>query len=148
MHSIKFLSVACSVASVSVAACSRTSTPIDGSVSGQTQTTSGEMPRSPMLRPVLPNGERAVVLTGAAALAYMYEHPQETEAKNAVDGRLHVTTDGRLYYRDSENAVHFVSAPTEGLTVPESDAAAYRQYQGYGGSAIGRDFSDLSTQED
>lgn len=100
-------------------------------------------------KPGMSNTQKVVLLAGAAALYYMYKHHQSTAAaaQAGPDGQYYLSKNGRVYYRDAEHRAHWVTPPTEGVKVPESEAHEYKQFQGYNGSTEGRDLAGLGSDE-
>ena len=93
-------------------------------------------------------GKKAVILAGAAALYYMYKQHKNAAAAEGPDGQYYLSKNGRVYYRDAEHRAHWVTPPAGGITVPESEAAEYRGFQGYDGSTTGKDLTGLGTDPD
>jgi hypothetical protein len=81
----------------------------------------------------LGTGQKVAILAGAAALYYMYNQ-HKNAPKEGAQGKYYLSKNGRVYYRDAENRAHWVTPPSEGIRVPESQAQQYRQFQGYNGS--------------
>ena len=50
---------------------------------------------------------------------------------------------GASTYRDAQKRVHWVTPPSEGIQVPETEAQRYRDFQGYNNQPTGRDLRDL-----
>jgi hypothetical protein len=87
---------------------------------------------------------KAVLLTGAAALYYLY-HRQEALRKAGHNvPRYFLSQNGHVYWRDQAGTPHWISAPTAGLSVPESVADQYKDFQGFDGSTTGRGLSGLA----
>lgn len=131
-------------------ACSKSAPPppVDDSRSGQGQTNSAPAPEA---RKGVTTGQKVVLLAGAAALYYMYKHHQNapaTTGTTGADGQYYLSKNGRVYYRDADHRAHWVTPPPEGLKVPESEAAEYRQFQGYEGNATGRDLAGLGADQE
>jgi hypothetical protein len=91
-------------------------------------------------------GSKVVMLAGAAALYYLYKHHQ-TAAAQGEAGQYYLSKKARVYYRDSEHRAHWVTAPPDGLRVPETEAQDYQQFQGYDGRSSGRDLAGLASDE-
>jgi hypothetical protein len=91
--------------------------------------------------------KKLVVLAGAAALYYLYKRHQNAKAKEGVDGQYYLSKNGRVYYRDADHRAHWVTPPPGGITVPEDEAAAYRDFQGYNNSTVGRDLRDVADEQ-
>jgi len=90
----------------------------------------------------LSNKQKVVILAGAAALYYLYNQHKNKQAQGA-EGQYYLSKNGRVYYRDAQHRVHWVTPPSEGIRVPESEAQRYRDFQGYNNSPTGRDLTDL-----
>jgi hypothetical protein len=155
MHSRKLaavLALATSIGSVTACGKSAPPPPVDDSRVGQGQTNSGPYaPRggteTDTRKPGVSTGQKVVLLAGAAALYYMYKHHQSAKAETGPEGQYYLSKNGRVYYRDEDHRAHWVTPPAEGLRVPESEAAAYRHFQGYDGNATGRDLAGLSNDD-
>jgi len=87
----------------------------------------------------------AITLVGAAALYYLYNKNKNKQAKGA-QGKYYLSKNGRVYYRDEQNRAHWVTPPSEGIQVPESEAQKYRDFQGYNKSTSGRTLSDVARE--
>ena len=92
----------------------------------------------------LGTGQKVAILAGAAALYYMYNQ-HKNAPKEGAQGKYYLSKNGRVYYRDAENGAHWVTPPSEGIRVPESQAQQYRQFQGYNGSTSGRDLTGITS---
>jgi hypothetical protein len=90
-------------------------------------------------------GKKVVLLAGAAALYYLYKKHQSAPAAEGPDGQYYLSKNGRVYYRDAEHRAHWVTPPSEGIAVPEEQAAAYREFQGYENRSTGRDLKGLAS---
>jgi hypothetical protein len=88
----------------------------------------------------------AITLAGAAALYYLYNQRKNAQG-NGPEGKYYLSKNGRVYYRDAENRAHWVTPPSEGIRVPESEAQQYRDFQGYNGRSTGRTLTDVAPQE-
>lgn len=99
--------------------------------------------RAPAEKQGMSTGKKVVLLAGAAALYYLYKKHQNASAQEGPDGQYYLSKNGRVYYRDAEHRAHWVTPPSEGITVPASQAEAYRDFQGYDGQATGRDLQGL-----
>ncbi|WP_293148490.1 MULTISPECIES: hypothetical protein [unclassified Microcoleus] len=86
----------------------------------------------------------AITLAGAAALYYIYNQHKNKQEQGA-QGKHYLSKNGRVYYRDAQNRAHWVTPPPEGIkvNVPESEAARYREFQGYNNQTTGRDLKGL-----
>jgi len=92
----------------------------------------------------LGTGQKVALLAGAAALYYMYNQ-HKNAPKEGAQGKYYLSKNGRVYYRDAENRAHWVTPPSEGIRVPESQAQQYRQFQGYNGNTSGRDLTGITS---
>lgn len=91
----------------------------------------------------LSTGQKVAILAGAAALYYLY-NKHKNRQEQGPEGQYYLSKNGRIYYRDAQNRAHWVTPPPEGIQVPEAEARQYRDFQGYNGSATGRDLRDLA----
>ncbi|MCC5646609.1 hypothetical protein LC607_27575 [Nostoc sp. CHAB 5824] len=92
----------------------------------------------------LGTGQKVALLAGAAALYYMYNQHKNAPQEGA-QGKYYLSKNGRVYYRDAEHRAHWVTPPSEGIRVPESQAQQYRQFQGYNGNTSGRDLTGITS---
>ncbi|BBD67648.1 hypothetical protein NIES4072_50540 [Nostoc commune NIES-4072] len=92
----------------------------------------------------LGTGQKVALLAGAAALYYMYNQ-HKNASQDGAQGKYYLSKNGRVYYRDAEHRAHWVTPPSEGIRVPESQAQQYRQFQGYNGSSTGRDLTGITS---
>lgn len=92
----------------------------------------------------LGTGQKVALLAGAAALYYMYNQHKNASQEGA-QGKYYLSKNGRVYYRDAEHRAHWVTPPSEGIRVPESEAQKYRQFQGYNNSSSGRDLTGITS---
>lgn len=101
---------------------------------------------APMGAPLAPTGmttrQKLVALTGAAALYYLYK-THNSQAGVTPANQYYLSKNGRVYYRDAQSQVHWVTPPTAGIQVPEQEARDYRGFQGYEASSTGRDLTNL-----
>ncbi len=93
----------------------------------------------------LSKGQTGVLLVGAAALYYLYQHHKQSQAQGS-EGQYYLSRNGRVYYRDAEHRAHYVTPPANGISVPSSEAQQYQGFQGYNNSPTGRDLSSVSNQ--
>ncbi|MEG3840196.1 hypothetical protein [Microcoleus sp. herbarium14] len=100
---------------------------------------------SPQAKKGLSNTQKvAITLAGAAALYYIYnQHKNKQEQEQGPQGKHYLSKNGRVYYRDAQKKVHWVTPPPEGIKVPESEASAYRDFQGYNNQTTGKDLTSL-----
>jgi hypothetical protein len=87
--------------------------------------------------------KKVVLLAGAAALYYLYKKHQNAKTETGPDGQYYLSKNGRVYYRDAEHRAHWVTPPSEGISVPADQAHEYREFQGYENSSTGRDLREL-----
>ena len=100
----------------------------------------------PQAKRGLSTGQKVgITLAGAAALYYLY-NKQKNAKKEGAEGKYYLSKNGRVYYRDAQNRPHWVTAPSGGIQVPESEAQQYKDFQGYNGRSTGRDLKDLAPQ--
>lgn len=85
----------------------------------------------------------AITLVGAAALYYLYNKHKNSQ-KEGAQGKYYLSKNGRVYYRDDQDRPHWVTPPSGGIQVPESEAQQYRNFQGYNGRTTGRSLSDVA----
>lgn len=91
----------------------------------------------------LSTGQKVAILAGAAALYYLYNQHKNKQGQGP-QGQYYLSKNGRVYYRDAQHRAHWVTPPSEGIRVPESEAQRYREFQGYNNRSTGRDLSDLA----
>ncbi|MGF2038432.1 MAG: hypothetical protein RMZ43_024470 [Nostoc sp. CmiVER01] len=92
----------------------------------------------------LGTGQKVALLAGAAGLYYLYNQHKNASQEGA-QGKYYLSKNGRVYYRDAEHRAHWVTPPSQGIRVPESEAQQYRQFQGYNGSTSGRDLTGITS---
>jgi hypothetical protein len=85
----------------------------------------------------------AIVLAGAAALYYLYQHHKHAQEQSGPNGQYYLSKNGRVYYRDAEHRAHWVTPPPNGIQVPAEEAQRYREFQGYDNRQTGRDLTSL-----
>jgi hypothetical protein len=118
--------------------------PVDDTVTGtQNYPAPGA---SPQAKKGLSNTQKVAILAGAAALYYLYNQHKNRRGQGA-EGQYYLSKNGRVYYRDAQHRVHWVTPPPEGIRVPESEAARYRDFQGYNNRPSGRDLTDVLPPE-
>lgn len=93
----------------------------------------------------LSTGQKVAILGGAAALYYLYNKHKNKQEKGA-QGKYYLSKNGRIYYRDEQNRAHWVTPPSEGIRVPESEAQRYREFQGYNNNTSGRTLGDVARE--
>lgn len=92
----------------------------------------------------LTNTQKAVVtLAGAAALYYIYNQHKKSQAQKGEEPQYYLSKNGRVYYRDAQKRVHWVTPPREGIQVPADEARRYQEFQGYNNRSTGRDLTSL-----
>jgi hypothetical protein len=116
--------------------------PVDDSVG---RTVSDRNTNQPEAKKGLSTGQKVALLAGAAGLYYLYNQHKNASQEGA-QGKYYLSKNGRVYYRDAEHRAHWVTAPSEGIRVPESEAQKYRQFQGYNGSSTGRDLTGITSE--
>ncbi|MGI2904912.1 hypothetical protein [Tolypothrix sp. VBCCA 56010] len=120
--------------------------PVDDTVNGRTvdNPASGNQPQA---KRGLSTGQKvAITLAGAAALYYLYNRHKNAQNEGA-QGKYYLSKNGRVYYRDAQHRAHYVTPPSGGIQVPESEAQQYRDFQGYNGRSTGRTLTDVAPQE-
>jgi len=77
---------------------------------------------------------KVLLLAGAAALYYLYRRHQNAKAEG-VNGKYYRSRNGRIYYRDQNHQVHWVTPPTRPIPVSAEDYYRYtgRRYNGSSG---------------
>ncbi|MBD2076867.1 hypothetical protein H6F86_23875 [Phormidium sp. FACHB-592] len=85
----------------------------------------------------------AIVLAGAAALYYLYNRQKNAKADAGANSKYYLSKNGRVYYRDANRQVHWVTPPPNGIQVPAEEAQQYRDYQGYNNRSTGRDLTSV-----
>ncbi|WP_392530776.1 hypothetical protein [Nostoc sp. C117] len=116
--------------------------PVDDTIS---RTVSDRTTNQTEAKKGLSTGQKVALLAGAAGLYYLYNQHKNAPQEGA-QGKYYLSKNGRVYYRDAEHRAHWVTAPAEGIRVPESEAQKYRQFQGYNGSSTGRDLTGLTSE--
>lgn len=117
--------------------------PVDDSVRG-TQTYPAPN-NGQQARKGFSTGQKVAVLAGAAALYYIYNQHKNKQEQGS-QGKYYLSKNGRVYYRDEQGRAHWVTPPKEGIRVPEQQAQAYRDFQGYNGQENGRTLVGLGTE--
>ncbi len=116
--------------------------PVDNTRAGGVQTNRGSTP-SPQAKKGLNNAQKVgITLAGAAALYYIYNQYKNKQEKGP-QGKHYLSKNGRVYYRDAQNRVQWVTPPPEGIKVSESEAAAYRDFKGYNNQTTGKELTSL-----
>lgn len=96
----------------------------------------------PQVKKGLTTGQKVALLTGAAALYYLYNQHKNAQ-EQGPEGQYYLSKNGRVYYRDAQHRAHWVTPPPSGIQVPEAEAGQYRDFQGYNNSSTGRDLTGL-----
>jgi hypothetical protein len=84
-----------------------------------------------------------ITLAGAAALYYLYNQHKKSQAQKGERPQYYISKNGRVYYRDAQKQVVWVTPPKEGIRVPAEEARQYQEFQGYNGRSTGRDLRSL-----
>ncbi len=88
-------------------------------------------PATPAAHSGMSNGQKVVLLAGAAALYYMYKKNQEAHRNgDKSQAQYYLSKNGRVYYREQGGRVHWVTVPSAGIRVPADEASQYQNYQG------------------
>jgi hypothetical protein len=98
-----------------------------------------EYPAPAERKPGLSRGQKVAILAGAAALYYLYNRHKNQQG-HGQEGQYYLSKNGRVYYRDRNGNPVWVTPPSGGIEVPESEAQPYSRYQGYNGRATGEAF--------
>jgi hypothetical protein len=114
--------------------------PVDDSV-GRTVSDRTSQPEA---KKGLSTGQKVALLAGAAGLYYLY-NKHKNASQEGAQGKYYLSKNGRVYYRDAEHRAHWVTPPSEGIRVPESEARQYSQFQGYNGNTTGRDLTNITS---
>lgn len=114
--------------------------PVDDTV-GRTAS-NPSLSNQPQAKKGITTGQKVAILAGAAALYYLYNRHKNRQGQGS-QGQYYLSKNGRIYYRDAQNRAHWVTPPSEGIRVPESEARQYRDFQGYNNRSTGRDLTDL-----
>lgn len=96
----------------------------------------------PQVKKGLTFGQKAAILTGAAALYYLYNQHKNAQGEGP-QGQYYLSKNGRVYYRDAQHRAHWVTPPSGGIEVPETEAQQYSDFQGYNNRPTGRDLTNL-----
>ena len=115
--------------------------PVDDTRAGSVSNPSSA--NQPEAKKGLSTGQKVAILGGAAALYYLYNRHKNAEKEKGAQGKYYLSKNGRVYYRDAEGRAHYVTPPSGGIQVPESEAQQYRNFQGYNNSTTGRDLTGL-----
>lgn len=112
-----------------------------------TRTSQGQLNGSPVQPKAqgMSTGTKVVLLAGAAATYYLYKKHQSAKEATGPEGQYYLSKNGRVYYRDADHRAHWVTAPAGGISVPESEAGDYSQFQGFNGRTDGRDLAGLGS---
>lgn len=115
--------------------------PVDDTRGGQAVPAPNRSPQQ--AKRGLSNTQKVAILAGAAALYYLYNQHRNKQGQGP-QGQYYLSKNGRVYYRDKQGQAHWVTPPAEGIRVPESEAARYREFQGYNNRPTGRDLTDVA----
>jgi hypothetical protein len=113
--------------------------PVDDTRGGTVAVDSGTTASVPQAKEGMSTKGKLVILAGAAALYYLYKKSQGSKVESGPESQYYLSKNGRIYYRDAEGRAHWVTPPQEGITVPASEADAYREFQGYDNRSTGMD---------
>jgi len=82
--------------------------------------------------------QKVVLLAGAALLYYLYKKHQASQAQSGQANRqLYQSKNGGIYYRDEQHRAVWVTAPTQGISVPADQVQQYApDYQRYQGKPV------------
>lgn len=120
----------------------QSSAPVDNS-RADVGTSNNTAPAPQAKKKGLSTGQKALItLGGAAALYYLYKQHQNKKEAGA-QGKYYLSKNGRVYYRDEQHRVHWVTPPAGGIQVPADQAQQYQGFQGYNNSPTGRDLTGL-----
>jgi hypothetical protein len=96
--------------------------------------------------------QKLTLLAGAAALYYVYNRYKKQNEANLAGKNVqyYLSKNGRVYYRDPVNpqkVIWVTPAPgsQKSISIPEQEAAAYRDFSGYNGARSGKELSDVFT---
>jgi hypothetical protein len=116
--------------------------PIDDTRGG-TMTPSGPTGGAPQ-QTGMSGKQKLMLLAGAAALYYMYKKHKNAQNQPA-NVQYYLSKNGRVYYRDANHQAHWVTPPSQGISVPESEAREFSGFQGYNGQNSGRNLVGLGS---
>ncbi|MBD2100908.1 hypothetical protein [Leptolyngbya sp. FACHB-261] len=115
--------------------------PVDDTQSGQVAPAPNAPPQQ-RAKKGLNTTQKVAILAGAAALYYLYNRQKNAQGQGP-EGQYYLSKNGRVYYRDAQNRAHWVTPPPGGIRVPESEARAYEDFEGYNNRSTGRDLTDV-----
>lgn len=87
--------------------------------------------------------DRTVVLTGAAALMYLYHQHQALPERLGHDGKWYLSPQGRVYWLDPHRHAREIHAPADGIEVTVEEGQKYRPLQGYANRTVGRGLAGI-----
>lgn len=117
--------------------------PVDDSrYGGRAYPSSYPTRQQPRVNRGMSTGQKVAILAGAAALFYLYNQHKNAQGQGP-QGQYYLSKNGRVYYRDAQHRVHWVTPPPDGIQVPESEAQQYRDFQGYNNRPTGRTLEGL-----
>jgi hypothetical protein len=101
-------------------------------------------PTVPIVTTEVAARQKTVLLSGAAALYYMYKKKRDAHNR-PTNAQYYLSKNGRIYYRAPRNPgqVIWVTPPRQGFRIPANEALEYKGMQGYNGSNTGRDLKGL-----
>ena len=82
--------------------------------------------------------KKVVILAGAALLYYLYKHHQKAKEAEGKDVQYYKSKNGRVYYRDADKRVHWVTPPQVELS--DEDQKEISKYRGYNNQTTGDDY--------
>ena len=86
-------------------------------------------------------GKKVALLTGAAALYYIYQKRQNAPQQAGPEGKYFQSKNGRIYYRNLKTGdFQWVSPPRQPIEVPIEEAQRYQNYAGYNNRNTGQSF--------
>lgn len=101
--------------------------------------------QAPQQHQGMSTGKKVMLLAGAAALYYMYKKNQQKRAQgDTSQPQYYLSQNGRVYYRDKSGQAHWVTAPSQGIQVPQEEAQQYSGFQGYNNQPTGRTLNDIA----
>ena len=111
----------------------------------------GYAPTAPTAQPRqgMSTGKKVALLAGAAAVYYLYKKNQAKRAESAQAAastpQYYLSKNGRVYYRQANKQVVYVTPPAQPISVPYEEAQQYRDFQGYDNRRDGRDLVGLGS---
>jgi hypothetical protein len=71
-------------------------------------------------------GKKVALLTGAAALYYLWKKHQNSQGQGPT-GQYYRSRNGRVYYRDAKGNPVWVTPPSQGIQVPADQVPVYER---------------------